>query len=246
MSDISTLPLSFLFGDDYAEDPYTLYAGLRAKGPVHRIDFPSGAEAYLIVDYEHGRAALNDPRLSKDTAHSSVPVDGGEFFGGTMLGMDPPDHTRLRGLVSKAFTARRVESLRPHVQEITDGLLDAMEGRSEVDLLDALAVPLPVQVICELLGVPPGDRADFREWTAVLTVPAVTLEARERRRVAASDRRPADPVPWDDPRRPTGEAPPPQHRLDNPRPDVPARQAAGWNVAQPVMVVPFTRPLTRR
>jgi cytochrome P450 len=185
MPDDRVLPLSFFLDDAFAEDPYARYAELRAQGPVHRIDFPRGAEAYLVVDYEHARAALNDPRLSKDTAHSAVPVEGEQFFGGTMLGMDPPDHTRLRGLVSKAFTARRVESLCPHVQEITDRLLDAIEGRAEVDLLDALAVPLPVQVICELLGVPPGDRESFREWTAVLTVPAFTAEARERRRDAA-------------------------------------------------------------
>jgi cytochrome P450 len=183
MSD--TIPLSFLFGDAYAENPYALYAELRARGPVHRIDFPKGAEAFIVIGYEHARAALNDPRLSKDTAHSSLPIDGEQFFGDTMLGMDPPDHTRLRGLVSKAFTARRAEALRPHVQEITDRLLDALADRDEVDLLDAFAVPLPVQVICELLGVPPGDRAGFREWTAVLTVPALTSEARSRRREAA-------------------------------------------------------------
>ncbi|MEW2353635.1 cytochrome P450 [Spirillospora sp. NPDC029432] len=177
------LPHEFLFGRDFSEDPYAAYAELRAKGPVHPIDFPRGATAFLVVDHEHGRAALNDPRLSKDTAHSSVPVDGDQFFGGTLLGMDPPDHTRLRALVAKAFTARRTEALRPRVQEITDRLLDAIDG--EADLIRALAVPLPVQVICELLGVPAADRDRFREWTAVLTVPAPTREARALRRDVA-------------------------------------------------------------
>lgn len=177
------LPMDFLLSEEFARDPYALYAELRAEGPVHRIDFPEGAEAFLVVDYEHGSAALNDPRLSKDTAHSSVPVDPAPFFGGTMLGMDPPGHTRLRRLVAKAFTPRRVEGLRSRVQQITGELLDGLEGT--VDLLEAFAVPLPIQVICELLGVPPEDRGEFRAWTAVMTAPAHGAEALARRREVA-------------------------------------------------------------
>ncbi|MFG2018801.1 cytochrome P450 family protein [Actinomadura geliboluensis] len=179
------LPLGFLFSRAFSEDPYAAYAELRASGPVHPIDFPEGATAFLVVDHEHGRAALADPRLSKDVAHSAVPVNGEQFFGGTMLAMDPPDHTRLRGLMAKAFTSRRVERLRPRVQEITDGLLDGIAARGAADLIEDLAVPLPVQVICELLGVPASDRARFREWTAVLTVPALTSDARAHRREVA-------------------------------------------------------------
>lgn len=93
------------------------------------------------------------------------------FFGGTMLAMDAPDHTRMRGLVAKAFTARRVERLRPRVEEIAGALLDGIAARGEADLIEDLAVPLPIQVICEMLGVPASDRGRFREWTAVLTVP---------------------------------------------------------------------------
>ncbi|MFA1538244.1 cytochrome P450 family protein [Actinomadura monticuli] len=181
------LPLELLFSRDFSEDPYAAYAELRASGPVHPIDFPRGATAFLVVDHEHGRAALNDPRLSKDVAHSALPVNGEQFFGGTMLAMDPPDHTRLRGLMAKAFTARRVERLRPRVQEIADTLLDGIAARGEADLIEDLAVPLPIQVICELLGVPASDRARFREWTAVLTVPALTAEARAARRQAARE-----------------------------------------------------------
>lgn len=179
------LPLGFLFSRAFSEDPYAAYAELRASGPVHPIDFPEGATAFLVVDHEHGRAALADPRLSKDVSHSAVPVNGEQFFGGTMLAMDPPDHTRLRGLMAKAFTSRRVERLRPRVQEITDGLLDGIAARGAADLIEDLAVPLPVRVICELLGVPASDRARFREWTAVLTVPALTSEARAHRREVA-------------------------------------------------------------
>ncbi|MFA1550321.1 cytochrome P450 [Actinomadura chokoriensis] len=179
------LPLELLFSRAFSEDPYAAYAELRASGPVHPIDFPQGATAFLVVDHEHGRAALSDPRLSKDVAHSALPVNGEQFFGGTMLAMDPPDHTRLRGLMAKAFTARRVAELRPRVQEIAAALLDGIAARGEADLIEELAVPLPIQVICEMLGVPASDRARFREWTAVLTVPALTSEARARRREAA-------------------------------------------------------------
>ncbi|MEU5987352.1 cytochrome P450 [Spirillospora sp. NPDC047418] len=181
------LPLEFLFSRTFSEDPYTAYAELRERGPVHPIDFPRGVTAFLVVDHEHGRAALSDPRLSKDVGHSSVPIDGEQFFGGTMLAMDPPGHTRLRGLMAKAFTAGRVERLRPRVQEIAGGLLDGIAARGGADLIEDLAVPLPVQVICELLGVPASDRARFRAWTAVLTVPALTAEARARRRDAARE-----------------------------------------------------------
>jgi dihydrofolate reductase len=82
-----------------------------------------------------------------------------------MLAADPPDLTRLRRLVAAAFTVRRIEALRPRMEQITDDLLDAMAGRDRLDLIDAFAFPLPVQVICELLGVPAGDRDDFRAWS---------------------------------------------------------------------------------
>jgi cytochrome P450 len=85
-----------------------------------------------------------------------------------MLAADPPDHTRLRRLVSGAFTARRIEELRPRIDEITDDLLDAMSGRERVDLIDAFAFPLPIQVICELLGVPAADRDSFRSWSNII------------------------------------------------------------------------------
>jgi cytochrome P450 len=89
-----------------------------------------------------------------------------------MLAADPPDHTRLRRLVSAAFTVRRVEALRPRIEEITDDLLDAMAGRDRVDLIDAFAFPLPIQVICELLGIPAGDRDAFRDWSNVIVAGA--------------------------------------------------------------------------
>src|SRR6185437_11703496 len=94
-----------------------------------------------------------------------------EILAGTqrhMLTADPPEHARLRRLVAAAFTMRRVETLRPRVQQITNELLDAMAGRDRIDLINALAFPLPIRVICELLGVPAADQDSFRAWSTIL------------------------------------------------------------------------------
>jgi cytochrome P450 len=181
-----SLPADLFFSRAFNQDPYVQYAALRAKGPVHRIEFPEGVPAFLVVDHECGRAALSDPRLSKNPEHSAVRVRAAEFFGGTLLGLDPPDHTRVRRLVATAFAPRRVEALRPRVQQIAGELLDEIAGQDEADLIDAFAFPLPIIVICELLGVPATDQADFREWTAILTVPIASREMAARRRAAAT------------------------------------------------------------
>ncbi|GHD86005.1 cytochrome P450 family protein [Streptomyces naganishii] len=156
-------------GESFTRDPYSVYARLRAQGPVHRIRMPEGgAEAWLVVGYEAGRAALADPRLSKDWGRASPSLPLGSVSSGYhMLRADPPDHTRLRRLVARQFTPRRVEELAPWVQKMTDELLDRMlaapDGRA--DLVEALSFPLPISVICELLGVPDLDRSSFREWS---------------------------------------------------------------------------------
>jgi len=156
-------------GESFTRDPYPVYARLRARGPVHRIRMPEGgASAWLVVGHEAGRAALADPRLSKDWSKASpaLPLDA-VSSGPHMLRADPPDHTRLRKLVAREFTARRVEGLAPRIQKTTDALLDRMltapDGRA--DLVEALSFPLPISVICELLGVPDLDRESFRSWS---------------------------------------------------------------------------------
>ncbi|GAA3447545.1 cytochrome P450 family protein [Planomonospora venezuelensis] len=179
------LPLEFLFSPEFTRDPYAEYGRLREKGPVHPIDFPPGVSSFLVIDHEHGRAALSDPRLAKNLRNG--PDLFRELAGGNpalaenLLSTDPPDHTRLRRLVSRAFTARRVESLRPRIQEITDRLIDTMAARGRADLLDDFAFPLPITVICELLGVPAGDRDDFRVWSATLVTPSLDEESVKRR-----------------------------------------------------------------
>ncbi|MFI2645373.1 cytochrome P450 [Streptomyces sp. NPDC018610] len=153
-------------GESFTRDPYPVYARLRAEGPVHRIRMPEGgAEAWLVVGHEAGRAALADTRLTKDWSKASPSLPLGAVSSGPhMLRADPPDHTRLRGLVSREFTPRRVDELAPRVQKTADALLDAMlaapDGRA--DLVEALSFPLPISVICELLGVPDLDRETFR------------------------------------------------------------------------------------
>ncbi|MBT2458009.1 cytochrome P450 [Streptomyces sp. ISL-86] len=152
-------------GQDFVDDPHPVYARLRAKGPVHRARSAASGEFWLVVGHEEARAALTDARLSNDIRHSSTwKDDGGNSIGLNMVQTDPPQHTRLRKLVAKDFTARRIEALRPRVQQITDELLDAMVPSGRADLVDAFALPLPLAVICELLGVPATDRKRFNDW----------------------------------------------------------------------------------
>jgi cytochrome P450 len=153
-------------------DPHPFYAEWRKTGPVRPVVLPGGFHGWLVTRYEDARQALNDQRLSKaiDYAQNTaaLPPDIAAAIGHHMLAVDPPDHTRLRRLVSTTFTARRIEALRPRIEQITDELLDDMAGHERLDLIDALAFPLPIQVICELLGIPSQDRDDFRAWSNVL------------------------------------------------------------------------------
>lgn len=144
-----------------------------------RVPGPGGVDAWVISRYDDVRSVLADPRFAKDMNKFAGAAPGGrpafedeDGFGPNMLNADPPDHTRLRRLVSKAFTPRRVESMRPRLEQITAELLDAMAGHERVDLIDAFAFPLPVTVICELLGVPLEDRDHFRVWTAAMISPS--------------------------------------------------------------------------
>ncbi|UXY32547.1 cytochrome P450 [Streptomyces sp. HUAS TT20] len=138
---------------------------MRAKGPVHRVRTSASGEFWLVVGHEEARSALADARLSNDIRHSAGwQDDGGNAIGLNMVQTDPPQHTRLRGLVAKDFTPRRIEALRPKIQRIADELVDAMLPLGRADLVEAFALPLPLAVICELLGVPANDRKTFHDW----------------------------------------------------------------------------------
>jgi cytochrome P450 len=170
-------PPADLFTPAFHQDPHQALAELRRTAPAVPVMTPNGLHTWLVTGYEHARELLADPRLSKDMRvgkdliphNFADPDKQREFLAESgersqfphvlsvhMLDSDPPDHTRLRRLVGRAFTARRVESLRPRITELTDELLEAMARHAEVDLMEALAFPVPFTVICWLLGVPPA------------------------------------------------------------------------------------------
>jgi cytochrome P450 len=162
-------------------DPYRWLGDLRDAGPVHRVQLRDGVEGWLVTRYDDVITALTDPRMSSsprtaartlERAGRGARISDGAI-GRSMLLSDPPAHTRLRRLVSRAFTARRVDQLRPRVQEIADELLDRVAARGHVDLVAEYAFPLPVSVICEVLGVPAEDRDRFRAWSTELLIPPV-------------------------------------------------------------------------
>ncbi|MEV0911532.1 cytochrome P450 family protein [Streptomyces hokutonensis] len=154
-------------------DPYPTYARLRNAAPVQQVPTGSaGRFSYLVTGYAEAREAFTDPRLSKNTAR---------FFAGrlsdrdlhpavsqNMLATDPPEHARLRALVTKAFSTGAVAKLRPYIAGLVDELLDAWPEHGPVDLVAGLAVPLPVTVICEMLAVPEADREQVHAWSGEL------------------------------------------------------------------------------
>ncbi|GAA1299835.1 cytochrome P450 [Saccharothrix xinjiangensis] len=165
-----------MFSPAYLRDPHPALRALREDGPVHRVVLPNKLPAWVVVDHEAAKAVLADERVAKDyhrlgeIMSAKLEAAGGDprlsaLYRGNMLVMDPPDHTRLRKLLAKDFTSRRVEQLRPRVERLTADLLDAMPAHDEVDLVEHFAFPLPMTVICELLGVPEGGHARMRTWS---------------------------------------------------------------------------------
>ncbi|GHH91248.1 cytochrome P450 family protein [Streptomyces capillispiralis] len=159
-------------GHDAAAGPYAVHAALRARGPVHRVHVPGSGDAWLVLTHEAVRAALTDPRLRNDIRHSaSWETDGGHAVGRNMLQSDPPHHTRLRRLVAGHFTPGRVAGLRPGIERVARELLARLPRPGTADLVSGYALPLPVTVICDLLGVPVADRAAFHTWSNELVLP---------------------------------------------------------------------------
>ncbi|MFI2236257.1 cytochrome P450 [Streptomyces chrestomyceticus] len=155
---------------EFFRDPYPLLAALRERGPVQRVRSGPHGATWLVTGWAEARTAMAEPRLSKDTARyfADKPSkrDLAPAVSTTMLATDPPDHTRLRRLAVKAFTPAAVARLEPRVAEIAAGLLDRMAARGgTADLIEDFAVPLPIEVIGDLLGVPREDRAALRGWS---------------------------------------------------------------------------------
>jgi cytochrome P450 len=183
------------FDPSFRADPYAVYRRLREEAPVHK----SPLGFFVLTRYEDCANILRDPRSSNDFTQSTGAIEEAakrgidleQLAGETtppFLFMDPPDHTRLRGLVSKAFTPRVVEALRPRAQAIVDELLDAAVARGEIDVIADLAYPLPVTIISEMLGVPAEDHQVFQGWSREMArsldpdfvLPADVLERRQK------------------------------------------------------------------
>lgn len=155
-----------LFSEGFVENPYPYYAQLRRVNPIYKTRFPDGQHGWLITGYTEAVKALKEPRFIKDFSKLyGGSMDEMSVFTQNMLFSDPPDHRRLRGLAQKAFTPRVIEGMKERIEEITDQLLNDMEQKEEVNLIDDFAFPLPIIVICEILGVPSEDRDKFRIWS---------------------------------------------------------------------------------
>ena len=174
---MSKRPTIDLTDPRFKADPYPIYDRLREETPVTLVRLGWGYNAWLITRYDDVQTALKDQRFTKDVY--SAPKKGlfrlemlfawifGPFIH-HMLNADQPDHTRLRGLVHKAFTTHYVESLRPRIESLSEGLLDQVAGRGQMDIMHDFALPLPSTVIAEMMGVPAADRPRFIRWTAKL------------------------------------------------------------------------------
>src|SRR5437773_2301043 len=159
------------FDEETRRDPYALFARARREHPAWRHE---GLPVVSVFRHADCQAILRDPQ----TWSSVFPTPPGfapEDVPRSMLVMDPPEHTRLRGLVNLAFTPRRVRQLAPRVEAIAHELLDAALARGKVDLVEALTYPLPVVVIAELIGVPAEDRARFKVWSDAIVAPLGTV-----------------------------------------------------------------------
>jgi len=174
-----------IWSQETRNNPHELYRQMRENDPAYKVVDGMGQTVWFFTKYDDSVSILRDKRSIKNP-RKSLPPDvlkarfGVDIEDGVdtdspwavinqhMLNQDPPDHTRLRGIVHKAFTPKRVRDLQPRIEQIADELLDAMDGNSEGDLIEDYALPLPITVIAEMLGIPVEDRDKFRQWTNVI------------------------------------------------------------------------------
>jgi len=164
------------FGEVTGLRVHPVFAELRESEPLARVRLPHGGEGWLVTRYADVKLVNSDPRFTRSPVGEGVPrTTALPRRADSILGMDPPGHTRLRALVSKAFTPRRVERLRPRVEQVVAALLDRVEETGPgADLVAGLSLPLTITVICDLLGVPYRDHAEFRRWSdAMMSTTAV-------------------------------------------------------------------------
>jgi cytochrome P450 PksS len=158
----------------FKSNPFPFYAQLRAESPVHRVLLPTKEMAWLVTRYDDVMAVLKDDRFVKDTKNALTPEQAANLLwfrkmfkelSKNMLNQDPPNHTRLRSLVSKAFTPRLIEHIRDRIKGLADELIDRARPRGGMDLIHDYALPIPTTVIAEMLGVPIDDRHKFQRWS---------------------------------------------------------------------------------
>src|SRR5207247_2156971 len=159
---------------EFKANPYPFYARLRAETPVYRMILPTREAAWLVTRYDDVVRVLKDERFVKDAANAMTPQEAAKqpwfrrvfkALKRNMLDLDPPDHTRLRALVSKAFTPRLIEQMRERIQRLTNDLVDAVERRGRMDLIRDYALPAPTTIIALLLGIRVADRQQFHHWS---------------------------------------------------------------------------------
>ncbi|WP_438489320.1 cytochrome P450 [Streptomyces sp. S186] len=185
MTTADTAPLSYPFNIAESLDLAAEYDRVRDHPGLLKVQLTYGEPAWLVTRYAEARFVLGDQRFSRaESARHDEPRQSEGTRNSGILSMDPPDHTRLRTLVAKAFTVRQVEKLRPQVKELTRELLNELEAAGPpADLVDRYALPIPVAVICRLLGVPTEDRPQFRVWSdAALSTSSLTAEEFEANR----------------------------------------------------------------
>ncbi|MEU2787870.1 cytochrome P450 [Streptomyces sp. NPDC007100] len=185
MTTAGTTPLSYPFNEPDGLSLSDTYEQVRNQPGLLRVQMTYGEPAWLATRYADARLVLGDRRFSRaEGLNRDEPRQSEGQRDSGILSMDPPDHTRLRTLVAKAFTVHQVEKLRPWVRELTHGLVDELEAAGPpVDLVDRYALPIPVAVICRMLGVPEEDRPKFREWSdAALSTSSLTAEEFEANR----------------------------------------------------------------
>jgi cytochrome P450 len=161
--------LAVPFGAEYFADPYPTYAHLREGAPVHRICLPEGPPVWLVTRYDDVAQALKDRRLVRNRRHANSDYENEllpEFVRAGNLHMEDGEvHTRLRRFMNFAFTPKRIDMLRPRIEEETDRLLDVVEQGGGGDLMHLLAAPLPIAITVDMLGIPPDMGGDFRGWS---------------------------------------------------------------------------------
>lgn len=164
------------------KNPYPYYAELRRDHLVYHV---AAFDALAISRYDDVSFVLNNPTLFSSDAFGTTQIDGRETK--MLISEDPPDHTRLRGLVNKAFTPKIVAEMEGRIREVTRGLIDAVAERGEFDLIDDLAIPLPVTIIAEILGVEPERQADFKKWSGSVVASKATQEELEAHELLMQD-----------------------------------------------------------